>query len=122
VQLSSVISGANRHDMKLALATMDDIVIKCPKGVKQNMCMDKGYNFPQIERGVRKRGYADHTRHRGEEVVRKTHSAKRWVVERISSWHNRFRKLLVRFEKKKENYAGLVHLANCIITYRAIHW
>jgi putative transposase len=64
VPLSSVISGANRHDMKLALATMDDIVIKCPKGVKQNMCMDKGYNFPQIERDVRKRGYADHTRHR----------------------------------------------------------
>jgi transposase len=55
-------------------------------------------------------------RHDMKEVVRKTHSAKRWVVERISSWHNRFRKLLVRFEKKKENYTGLVHLANCIIT------
>lgn len=109
--------------MKFALTTMDDIVIKCPKGVKQNMCMDKGYDFPEIERGVRKRGCVDHIRRRGEEVVRKkTHSTKRWVVERISSWHNRFRKLLVRFEKKKENYAGLVDLANCLITYRAIRW
>jgi len=49
------------------------------------------------------------------------YSAKRWVViERTNSWHNRFRKLLVRYEKKSENYLALVCLACCIIVYRRI--
>ncbi|MBV9667301.1 MAG: transposase, partial [Nitrososphaeraceae archaeon] len=43
----------------------------------------------------------------------------RWVVERTNSWHNRFRKLLVRYEKKS-NYLALVCLACCIVVYRRI--
>ncbi len=37
----------------------------------------------------------------------KKYSPKRWVVERTNSWHNRFRKLFTRYEKKSENYLGL---------------
>jgi transposase len=37
--------------------------------------------------------------------------ARRWVVERIFSWLNRFRKLLVRYEKKAVTYCGLLMLA-----------
>ena len=45
---------------------------------------------------------------------------RRWVVERTNSWHNRFRKLLIRYEKKSENYLALVCLDCCIIVYRGI--
>ena len=45
-------------------------------------------------------------------------SARRRVVERTGSWRNRFRKLLIRFEKRVENYRGLVHLTRCLIVYR----
>ena len=46
---------------------------------------------------------------------------KRWVVERTNSWHNRFRKLFVRYEKKVGNYLGLVQQLSCsIIIYRKI--
>jgi len=45
---------------------------------------------------------------------------KRWVVERTTSWHNRFRKLFTRYEKKVENYLGLVQLSSSIIIYRKI--
>ena len=63
--------------------------------------------------------YIPHIRHRGEErFIELRYSAKRWVVERTNSWHNRFRKLLVRYEKKSENYLTLVFLACCIIVYR----
>jgi len=62
-----------------------------------------------------KRGYVPHIpykRKRGqiETTYQKKHSSaksKRWVVERTNSWHNRFRKLLIRYEKKVENYLGL---------------
>jgi transposase len=45
---------------------------------------------------------------------------KQWVVERTNSWHNRFRKLFTRYEKKVENCLGLVQLSCSIIIYRKI--
>jgi transposase len=36
-------------------------------------------------------------------------------IERTNSWHNRFRKLFTRYEKKSENYLGLVQFSCCII-------
>jgi len=51
---------------------------------------------------------------------RKKYSPKRWVIERTNSWHNRFRKLFTRYEKKSDNYLGLVQLSCCIIIYRKI--
>lgn len=70
-----------------------------------------------------KRRYAPHIRHKGENLddVVKCHQPKRWVVERSASWLNRFRKLLIRWEKKKAgNYLGLVQLACSIMVYRRI--
>ncbi len=64
---------------------------------------------------VRARGYLDHIRSRGEEKAEKLrfpgHRARRWVVERTHSWLNRSRRLLVRWEKKTENYLAFLHLA-----------
>jgi CBS domain-containing protein len=84
-----------------ALATLDTVIVKWPL-CKQNLCLDKGYGFSEIERKVIKMKYISHISHRGEEkgLIKIRHSARRWVVERTNSWHNRFRKLLVRYEKK----------------------
>ncbi len=74
----------------------------------------------------RKRDEKDKEEHEEIKIItqhcsnRKKHSAKRWVVERTNSWHNRFRKLLTRYEKKVENYLGLVQLSCCMIIYRKI--
>jgi transposase len=43
----------------------------------------------------------------------------RWVVERTISWMNRFRRLLIRWEKKVENYLALAEFVCAIIAYRA---
>jgi putative transposase len=122
--LSAVITSANTHDMKAALDTLDATVVKRPRGRRyhrQHLCLDKGYDYPEIERGVIARDYIPHMRHRGElEDPVKRYKPKRWVVERSASWLNRFRKLLIRWEKKSENYLGLVQLACCITVYRRI--
>jgi transposase len=74
-----------------------------------------------VEQEIFNRGYIPHIRHRREEkLFHRTHSARRWVVERTNSWHNRFRKLFTRYEKKDGNYLGLVQLANSLIVYRRI--
>lgn len=43
-----------------------------------------------------------------------------WVVERTHSWMKRFRRILIRWEKKPESYLALLHLVCALITYRAI--
>jgi len=130
IPLSVVITAASTHDMKAAINTLDNIVVKRPSSKmykeKQNLCLDKGYDFLEIENSVIKKGYLPHIRHRGEQSVIKIkdgdhhHAKRRWVVERTNSWHNRFRKLLVRYEKKLENYYALVCLGCCIVIYRRI--
>jgi putative transposase len=122
IPVSVVITSANTHDMKAATETLDSVIVERPLK-KQNLCLDKGYDYPEIERVSTKRRYVPHIRHRGEEkelIKIGYYSAKRWVVERTNSWHNRFRKLLVIYEKKSENYLALVCLACCIIVYRRI--
>jgi transposase len=69
------------------------------------------------------RGYVAHIPQRGKaESVRKRRPGRRrtrrWVVERTHSWLNRFRKLLVRFEKLEASYCGLVELACALIVFR----
>jgi putative transposase len=122
--LSAVITSANTHDMKATFETLDEIVIERPSPTRyrgQHLCLDKGYDFPEIERGVIARDYIPHMRHRGElEDPVKRYRPKRWVVERSASWLNRFRKLLIRWEKNAQNYLGLVQLACSIIVYRRI--
>jgi transposase len=125
IPLSVVITAANTHDMKAAITTIDRIVVKrlSSKKILQNLCLDKGYDFLEIEHEAVKRSYVPHIRHRGEEKtqIKNGYHTRRWVVERTNSWHNnRFRKLLIRYEKKSENYLALVCLACCIIVYRGI--
>ena len=123
--LALVISGANRHDKKLALATIDAIAVERPRVSdqdKQHLCGDKGYDFDDVREGLEERGYTVHIPPRGvppQSGARK-HKAKRWVVERTHSWLNRYRRLLVRWEKNDENYAALIHFAFSIELYRLI--
>ena len=97
----------------------------------QHLCLDKAYNSELEERinKTRLRLHKPYKKKKGKEVDnektittpnRKKYSPKRWVVERTNSWHNKFRKLFTRYEKKVENYLGLVQLSCCIIIYRKI--
>ena len=126
VPLGVAVDGANRHDMKLVGATLESIVIKRPEAkaeAPQHICLDKGYDYPQVKELVELWGYTAHIRSRGEEKGEKAsipgYRARRWVVERTHSWMNRFRRLLIRWEKKVDNYLGMLHLACAWITFRA---
>jgi putative transposase len=127
--LSVVLSAANRTDMKVAEATLDAVVLPRPTptpGHPQHLCRDKGFDYAETDQAAQARGYTLHTarkRQRGQPLPpppphEHRHPARRWVVERTNSWHNRFRKLRLRFEKKPENYRGLLHFACFLIVYR----
>lgn len=125
IPLSIVVSGANVHDVKLLEATMDGVIVERPKPGKsppQNLCLDKGYVGEPAEKAIRERHYIPHVRPRGEEISEMSRNPeyrpRRWVVERTHSWLNRFRKLLVRFEKLAESHEGLLELACALIVFR----
>jgi putative transposase len=123
--LAVVVTGANTPDKTVALATVDSSGVPRPAKVVyrlHHLCLDKGYDYADVIAGVLERDYILHLKHRGEperEVPpEKKHPARRWAVERTHAWHNKFRRLLVRWERKVEHYKALIHLASVLILYR----
>ncbi len=119
-------AGANRNDFKLVRATLASIAIDRPApppAAPQGLCLDKGYDDPEVSALLDEFGFTAHIRARGEEAQASKreagYRARRWVVERTHSWMNRFRRVLIRWEKKPETDAGLLHLVCAVITYRA---
>ena len=116
-----VLEGANRHDVKLVESTLASVPPQAEAarqahraaGGQQGLCLDAGYTSKQVRALLAEWGYTAHIRPRGEEVQAKKagQKARRWVVERTHSWLNRFRRLLVRWEKKASNYEAMFHLA-----------
>ena len=50
IPLSVTITGANIHDMKASTDTLDKIVVERPVKKHIHLCLDKGYDLPEIER------------------------------------------------------------------------
>ena len=123
--LAVVLSGANTHDVKLLEETLDHIVVPRPEPDKehpQNLCLDAGYTGSS--KAIEQRNYIPHICPRGEERKELERNpdfrARRWVVEVTHSFFNRFRKLLVRFEKKAANYLALIQFACAVIVWRKL--
>jgi putative transposase len=118
IPLALVVDGANRHDVRLLSATLDGLVLSRPEPTKeqpQHLCLDAAYDSTPVYQELLARHYQPHVRSRVEEKREKEfipgYRARRWVVERTHSWLNRSRRLLVRWEKKSENYLAFLHLA-----------
>jgi transposase len=79
---------------------------------------------PRTFASSRTTGYIAHVVDRRHEADAKRHDpkkkARRWVVEVCHSWFNRFRKLLVRYEKLERSFVALNHLAAAIIAFRKV--
>lgn len=125
--LAVEIDGANVHDTKMLERTIDAVVVPRPDPEKlvEHLCLDKGYDNPTGHTAAAKGGYVAHIRRIGEEKKdgwgKKTHPARRWVVERTIAWLQRCRALLIRYDKNPTNYKGLIQLACALLWYRRRH-
>ena len=126
VPLAIVVAGANRNDFKLARETLESIVIARPKPTRdepQGLCLDKGYDYDEVHeladefrftahiRSSRRRGTSrqQDRRLQGTSLGGRTHP----------SWMNRFRRILIRWEKRPDTYLAMLHLACALITWKA---
>ena len=127
VPLGVALDGANRHDMKMTEATLESQRIVPPDTDEEwlrNLCLDKGYDYEEVRQFLIAWGYVAHIPPRDESnrIIHDipNYRARRWVVERTHSWMNRFRRLLIRWEKKPENYLAMIHLSFAAIAVRAV--
>jgi transposase len=124
VPLSLVVTGANRHDVSQLENLLDSIIIERPDIFEcpQHRCLDAGYTGEPALEIVVMRGFIPHIKSRRQERVEQeqnpAYKARRWVVEATHSRLNRFRKILVRFEKPAVSYIGLVMFACAFIAFR----
>lgn len=127
VPLSLIVTGANVNDGKRLDQVLEAIVVKRddpPQRRNKHLCADAGYRSAENRRTIEKHRYIPHVVNRRQEADTKrrdpTKKARRWVVEVCHSWFNRFRKLLVRYEKLERSYVALNHLAAAIIAFRRV--
>jgi len=108
--------------------TLEAIVIDRPQPTEdapQHLCLDKAYDTPTCHRVAEEADYIPHIRRIGEEKLdqnaQKTQPARRWVVERTLAWLSRCRGILVRYEKKANNYIVALKLACALLWYRRLY-
>jgi len=124
VPLAIVITGANRHDVTQLEKLLDSIIIERPDifARPQHICLDNGYAGEPALEIIVLRGFVPHVRSRRQEESEKSNDpnkkARRWVVEVCHSWMNRFRKILVRYEKKGSTFTGLLMFVCAFIAFR----
>jgi putative transposase len=127
--IAIVVKGANVHDSLLLQDALEAVIVEPPNPyteLKQHLCLDKAFDGKPSEATAQVFGYEPHIRRIGEEKLdpksgKKNRKARRWVVERTIGWLNRCRGILIRYEKKAENYLAAVQLACALLWFRRLH-
>jgi putative transposase len=117
------VDGAHRHDFKMARETIASLSIARPEPTPerpQGRCLAKGDAVDAVRHLLAEFGFTAHIRARGEEAKALKQElgfkARRWVVARPHSGRNRFRRVLIRWDKNVCNSLGFLHLACAYIT------
>lgn len=127
VPLSIIVTAANVNDGKRIDEVLSAIVVKrrrTPTRRSKHLCADAGYRSAEALRIIASHGYLPHVVDRRQEADAKRRQpwkkARRWVAEVCRIWFNRFRKLLVRYEKLGRSFLALNHLAAAMIGFRRV--
>jgi hypothetical protein len=127
IPIGVVIDGANRNDCKLAEQTILSIPLPRPTPSVQEphgVCLDKAYDHQFVRDILTSLDLTPHIRSRGEEAKDlrddPDRRARRWVVERIHSWINRYRGMLIRWSKKSKNHEALLKFTLALITWQQV--
>jgi IS5 family transposase len=115
-----ILTAANVHDSKVfeelidALEPVKRLGRGRPRRRPEMLHADKGYDFPRCRKVLRKRGIAARIARRGVDSSEKL-GRYRWVVERTHVWLNRFRRLVIRYERRLDIHEAFLQLAAALI-------
>jgi putative transposase len=122
-----VLSGANRTDMKKREDLLDARLLEAPAAVERRLGLDRGDDDAACRETAMARGYTPHSPPKASAAQPlpppghpDRHPPRRWVVEAGHSWFNRFRRLLIRWDKQAAHYLAFAQRAACLIIYRKL--
>ena len=121
--LSLHVASASPHETKLVEATIQQRFLH---DLPARLIGDRAYDSDRLDQRLRD--------HYGVEMIA-PHSPvrtrtftqdgrvlrryrRRWKIERLFAWLHNYRRIVVRWERKPENFLGMIHLASAIILLR----
>jgi transposase len=111
------VSSASPHEVTLAESTL---AARFVADEPERLIGDKAYDSDTLDAQLAERGIEVIAPHRSNRVKPATQDGRklrrykrRWKAERLNAWLQNYRRIVVRYEVKVDNYLGFVHLA-CI--------
>ncbi len=113
---------ASPHEVTLVQATLASSFLK---EKPHRLVGDKAYDSDPLDEALLKEDIEMIAPHRKNRKKKKTQDGRklrrykrRWKIERLFAWLSNFRRVVVRYEYKAENFLGLVQLGCIIILLR----
>ena len=118
------LSGANRNDNRMMVATLDAIPPVRgrrgrPRRRPHKLHADKAYDHRQCRSDCRARGIIPRIARRGIDSSEKL-GRHRWKVERTLAWLAQFRRLAIRYDRRADVHLAFTTLACAIICIRQV--
>jgi len=123
VPIGLAVGPAQLHDSKLLPATLASIDHAIERPRLQKMQLDAAYDDNEVRIALFNYNYVPRiapNQRRSKKTKYYAYSEElntRWVSERTHSWSNRFRHILVRWDKKLANYEAMLHFAFASIIF-----
>ena len=117
------LESASPHEVTLVEAT---IASRFVADKPRRLIGDRAYDSDPLDEQLRTQGIELIAPHRRNRVRPKTQDGRklrrykrRWKIKRLNAWLQNFRRVQVRYERKVENFLGLVQLACILILLKA---
>lgn len=115
-------ASASPHEVTLVGATL---AASCAGEEPERLIGDRAYDSDPLDEALEERGIEMIAPHRRNRKKRKTQDGRklrrykrRWKIERLFAWLGNFRRLVVRYERRVENYLSFVKLGCIVILLR----
>jgi putative transposase len=125
VPLSLVVSAANVNDHIALPELLNNHAVVRPRPTcaePQHICLDAAFDNEPTRQTLCREYYVSHIAPKGgrpeDSPQHPGGQARRWVVERTHAWFDRFRRLVVNWEKTTESRYAFLCLASALIAYR----
>jgi transposase len=122
VPLALHAESASPHEVSLVEATLASAFLK---EKPERLIGEKAYDSDPLDESLLKRGIEMIAPHRKNRKKKKTQDGRklrryrrRWKIERLFAWLQNFRRLVVRYEYKDQNFLGMAQLGCIVILLR----
>jgi putative transposase len=123
IAIGCALGAGNRHDSTLFEASVRSIPLFLKQPRYKEMHLDSAFDSKYIRVILFNYYYVpkiSKNQRNSKTTVPIQTEKKRWIVEGVHSWMNRFRRLFVRFEKLASNYSSFMQFSFSIIIFNKL--